>query len=140
MGLSMGRAFIITAREMFGVSTASEYRAWVQARPQAPEGVGAKVDPIAPPVVAYINEGRWVADCPDCNAGMMLLPGAPFLCGLCFNVRIGSYSRLVVWPANPAEIEAVLLLRPMAINRNWRPGETVWTLLAENVEHGVGSA
>ena len=42
-----------------------------------------------------------------------------------------------MWPANVAAIEAVLLQRPDPQTRNWRPGEAMGVLRAENEAHGV---
>lgn len=42
----------------------------------------------------------------------------------------------VLFPEDIAAIEAVLLKRPNHVHRNWRAGETVESLTAENVAHG----
>jgi hypothetical protein len=98
---------------------------------------------------AYMNHGRWVADCPAGNETQL----ETFTCGTC------GYSALVDtghayieclahgwhsvrFPAERKEIEAVLRERPVdeltgAKHANWRPGETVESLRAENVGHGV---
>lgn len=94
--------------------------------------------------VAYASFGRWVAMCPrGCmNAerfGMQeATPGKPggltdefFLCSEC-----GITCR-AVWPSNVREIESLLNLRPLPINRNWLPGETLADLHVENLEHGI---
>lgn len=94
--------------------------------------------------VVYANFGRWVAMCPrGCmNAerfGMQeATPGKPggltheiFLCSDC------GWTGPAVWPAKAAEIEALLNLRPLQVNRNWVPGETLADLHIENLEHGV---
>lgn len=66
-------------------------------------------------VLAYVNEGRWVADCPNCNAGMMTWPENPQGCCLgCFHVYTVEHP-----PADViGEALPVLLERP-EINRNW---------------------
>ena len=43
----------------------------------------------------------------------------------------------MAWPDDAEAAEAVLLRRPLTVNRNWRPPETVADLLRENAEHGV---
>lgn len=87
---------------------------------------------------AYMNHGRWVADCPAEGCGFSALAGSHLDCPAHDVVR-------VVWPTDleREEIEAELNLRPVdplvgAKHANWRPGETVESLRAENVEHGVG--
>ncbi len=86
-------------------------------------------------VVARVDHGRWLADCPR----QPLCPGAErvrfnisFVCGLC---KLGPL--WVVFPPDREEIEVELIKRPMAANRNWRPGETLAGLQRENAQHGV---
>lgn len=89
--------------------------------------------------IAYVNHGRWVADCPSgCGGAMLLDPEIPFMCGECFNVELDGRWRQIEWPKERAAIEAVLERRRLGINRNWNPGESVADLQAENQEHGVG--
>ena len=142
----MARPMIATAREMFSVSSPREYRDWIIEHgpvKAAAAMVGAELSDVGAdargrppaPVLAYINEGRWVGDCPQCNASMMLLHGAPFLCAMCANTDIDCVARPVIWPVDEqAEIEAMLTVRPVA-NRNWTPGESVDLLRAESIEH-----
>jgi hypothetical protein len=88
---------------------------------------------LRPVVYAYANRGRWVVDCPVCSDALKLTPGEPlFGCWGC-----GTEAE-VVWPVNPAAIERLLGMRPLAQSRNWQPGETLHDLLAENVAHGIG--
>lgn len=108
--------------------------------------------------VAYLNHGRWVAMCPrpgchnaeqfggvgqagnvpgglrsdrfecrasiDFGAGPVPAGGCGVVCG-------------VDWPANIAEIEALVMPRPVPATRNWHPGEDLHDLLAENLMHGI---
>jgi hypothetical protein len=84
-----------------------------------------------------MNHGRWVADCPEDSCGFAALadPASKLKCpdhGLAE----------IVWPENFREIDRLLAARPHdpilgAKHANWRPGETVESLRAENVEHGV---
>lgn len=80
---------------------------------------------------AYISHGRWVADC-SCSGGIVASPeldeAACTDCGTVFPIR---------FPEARPEIEKVLLARAEDKNRNWRPGETIGQLQAENAEHGV---
>jgi hypothetical protein len=43
----------------------------------------------------------------------------------------------VVWPADPAAIEMLLMMRPVPRTRNWLPGESLEDLLGENLAHGI---
>ena len=123
------------------------WRAWVLAVGSdamaaagiAPTRIGTVASLEAAPAIAHVNEGRWIANCPaaECAAALVLHESAPFLCPLCLNAAAGYMPRRVEWPAEAAEIEAALVLRPLAITRNWVPGEPVADLLAENVRKGV---
>jgi len=85
------------------------------------------------PIHAEVNHGRWLINC-ECNGAALTCPTARV--GCCFDC--GRVHTKVVFPAKArrAKIEQALLVRPMP-NRNWKHGETLKTLLAENVEHGV---
>jgi len=89
------------------------------------------------PVQAYVNWGRWVADCPHCRGGAMVVSRVDpvFWCVKC-GMR-GHPWRSVAFPGNADDIEALLVMRPDMANRNWRPGETVDGLRRENIEHDV---
>lgn len=98
-------------------------------------------------VAAYVNHGRWVANCcrEYCNNALELEPRqARFQCRNC-GIVAG-----VVWPPDADEIWAALERRPVPQTRNWFPadhdlavragcphGQTVADLLAENEQHGV---
>ena len=98
-------------------------------------------------VRAYVNHGRWVADCVRefCNNAMRLEPRqAAYRCSNC------GLDAAIEWPADADEIWRVLERRPVPQTRNWFPaghdlavragcphGQTVADLLAENEEHGV---
>lgn len=103
-------------------------------------------------VRAYINHGRWVADCPVqyCGNAMRLEPRqGTFRC----RTRSGDgcgHEAQIEWPADADEIWRVLERRPIPGTRNWFPpehplavragcphGQTPADLLAENEEHGV---
>jgi hypothetical protein len=86
-------------------------------------------------VLAYISSSRWVADCPNCNAGMAAWPGAHehaccLDCGHVFTVET---------PEDAAEAVAVLTARPEPSTRNWHPqrGETVTDLKVENITRAL---
>jgi hypothetical protein len=81
-------------------------------------------------VAAYVNHGRWVADCPECRGGIACWDQLPS--GTCPDCG-GEYE--VKWPAPEvrAAAEAVLLGRAKRWHRNWWPGtETVGWLRTEN--------
>lgn len=86
------------------------------------------------PVAAYVNVGRWVADCPRCRSGIACWPDAPRSCCLgCGYI----YTNIVYPPARAvAKAEELLAERPEE-HRNWHPAvESVDVLAAENEAHG----
>lgn len=98
--------------------------------------IGAATAP-GPSTPAYVNHGRWVVDCPDCNnAQLACRTDRRFMCNDCGNIALGGLWRPVEWPANPQAIETVLESRPME-NQNWVPGETVQMLAADNKHRGI---
>lgn len=92
-------------------------------------------------IFAYVNHGRWVAECPHCYSALIVTPDEPFFCAECFNAGSGGALFEVVFPDEKPEIEALLLLRPLIkglpITRNWLLGETLDMLRAENIVNGV---
>ena len=110
------------------------------------EGI-APLNPPADRVVSdealpvYVNHGRWVVDCPNCNSAQLASRSdRRFWCVDCRNVWVQGKWVMVTWPsaADEAAIESVLDRRPHARNANWRPGESVADLIAENTAHGLG--
>ncbi len=88
-------------------------------------------------VIARVNHGRWIANCPFCAGAELVEPGEIFFClgadpdgGMAKN---GNHPMAVVFPENRAEIEQALQARPIE-NQNWESGETISDLVAENVE------
>jgi hypothetical protein len=98
---------------------------------------------------ARMNWSRWIIDCAHCTSG--LTPGhhlydergvmvrysiewgdAAMRCWDC-----GGLTEGVLWPADPAAIEAILGMRPDERTRNWYPGETLDALMLENIAHGI---
>ena len=81
-------------------------------------------------VKAEVNHGRWIVRCPRCPAALEVCRAMPvFLC-----VECGHGWLQVKFPKGRPTIEALLLARPKPQNRNWRPGEAVGALDAENAE------
>ena len=95
-------------------------------------------------VLAEINHGRWIANCPnpDCGGALVVTAADPiFLCTECGNETNDGKPFNVVLPPNRAAIEAELMKRPLLARkpkaRNWKPGETVADLRRENRERGI---
>ena len=87
-------------------------------------------------VAAYVNEGRWIAECPDCRGAQLAArDDRRFLCNECGNVSIDGKWRPVIWPEDVEAIEAALEPRDKG-NAHWLPGETAAHLRAENKAHG----
>lgn len=82
---------------------------------------------------AYVNHGRWVADCLYCAGGVACWSENPrgccLDCGSVYKIR---------FPKDTARAVEVLEQRP-EINRNWRPdaGETLGFLALENAENNL---
>ena len=91
---------------------------------------------------AYVNHGRWLADCPQCGGSEIVRVDQPFRC--LGKVNAGFHGETtecgcvmdVEWPDEKREIEAILIKRKLE-NRNWVTGETVEFLRAENAERGI---
>lgn len=95
---------------------------------------------------AYVNHGRWVADCPYqyCGNAVALEPKQTTFhcmggCQLITELR---------WPPDAEDITEALAARPFPLTRNWAPaghrqaiatgfpdGQTVVDLVAETREH-----
>ncbi len=78
---------------------------------------------------AYVNHGRWVADC-ACNGAELVASNQEMLCGSC------GARNTVTFPDTMNKIEAVLLQRE-PLRQNWHPDETVEELVAQNIENGI---
>ncbi len=87
-------------------------------------------------VTAYIQGGRWVAECPDPDCGGALevdREDPRFFCPVCTTPDWFA----VVFPRSADALEAELVKRPVPHTRNWLPHETLADLRAENAAHGV---
>lgn len=76
-------------------------------------------DRSALPLDAYVNHGRWVADCPICNGGIALWKEHESGCCLdCGTI----YSR-ISWPSKKdiELVEETLVKQPIYEERNWKP-------------------
>lgn len=83
-------------------------------------------------VVAYVNHGRWVADCP-CAGAEVVSPGVDMRCGSCGMTSPVKFPK----KADQDRINGLLEKRP-PMNQNWR-GENVADLLGENIAKGLES-
>jgi hypothetical protein len=79
-------------------------------------------------VAAYVNHGRWVADCPECGGGIGGWPASPD--GACLDC---GHVYAVAYPPDWNRAEDLLGRRPPR-HRHWRcdRGETVTELEAED--------
>ena len=66
---------------------------------------------------AYVNHGRWIADCPrGCGGAEALTFGcASFTCSNC------QWVTRALWADGWVEVERALAERPLPLNRNWFP-------------------
>jgi hypothetical protein len=66
---------------------------------------------------AYVNHGRWIAECPaECGSAVRLEPGQTlFHCSECSTISE------VEWPEQADAIWEALLQRRLARTRNWFP-------------------
>ena len=80
---------------------------------------------------AYVNWGRWVADC-ACNGAELVALGQEMVCGSC------GARNTVKFPGakTRGKLEVVLLQRE-PFRQNWHPDETVDELVAQNIENGL---
>ena len=143
---------VATANDLFGTGTIEEQHAWLFALGSVKQrarvlgvlladvGQPGDVDARAVPATAYVNQGRWVADCPQagCGGAMALVRGAAgFLCGNCLNVGAGHRYRVLDLVALHRPYERAVAVRLLPEDANWRPGESVKALGDENEAHGV---
>lgn len=91
-----------------------------------------KVRPKKDAVVAWVNDGRWVVVCPNCNEGQVAHKDDPrFLCFNCENLMVDGEWRRVIFPKDVEGIERELLRRSTFVNRVWLPHETTQNLKDE---------
>lgn len=86
-------------------------------------------------VDAYVNVGRWVADCPECGSGIGVQPGV----GRATCWECGSDWAVTFPPeSDRRQAERLLVRRPVGA-RNWNAhrGEPVEALQVENDAHAA---
>ena len=84
------------------------------------------------PLVAYVSEGRWCADCPGCGAGIAIHP--EWTVAACLGVGCHRVYRSIAVPPDWVAIEAALEGRDRR-HQHARLGETALDLEAENALH-----
>ncbi len=102
--------------------------------------------------LAYVNHGRWVADCPRpfCGNAMALEANQPVFG--CAGAGGCGMAAVISWPTDAQEIWDALMRRPVPGTRNWFPvghemaergglpmGQTPRELLEEQEEHERGN-
>lgn len=116
------------------VSTWEDYRRLVlvpeMAHLEIPE---QGYDETSEPLTAYVNWGHWRVKC-ECGCTEFAWEEGRFMCRSCYNGKHGHKYRRAIFPRDREKIEAILKPRPLE-NRNWRPGETLAFLRAENKQH-----
>lgn len=131
LGSSLADAVLLYVRKAHGREVERECRVAIQRGEFAPMIIHAE-----------INTGRWIVKCPVCpGAQMAHRTERWFFCTDCLNQHIDSRMASVNWPdeSEVRELQRVLMDRPVPLNRNWKPGETVEHLERENAARGVGS-
>ena len=86
--------------------------------------------PDEPVTVAYLNWGRWVADCPHCHSALALGPGqSAYYCQP--PVGCGGHAA-IQWPEETAEVNQAygtggVISEFDAVNprQSWKPGDPV---------------
>ena len=84
------------------------------------------------PTVAYVNYGKWVADCYWCKKGMLTRPDWGIAC--CGECGARYAAGMVQFPSDAAVIERLLLVRPNRDNQHWDNKQTAADLERENRE------
>jgi hypothetical protein len=115
------------------VETATEYLGWHAAHIQSRRI--ARVWNSDKTIPAYVNHGRWLADCQTCGKGMFTHPVWRMAC--C--AECGAVYRAVDFPEQLDTITRLLLERPCRENQNWRTGETLFELKLENFFHRLAA-
>jgi hypothetical protein len=114
------------------------YRAFLEFSWKGPLPPDSQIQPGS--INAYINEGRWIADCyAGCGGALLVTPADPWF--FCCECGSGWYQIVFPGKITRTKIEAELMKRPtiggVPRTRNWIVGETVDQLKVQNLEHGV---
>ena len=120
------------------------YRAWTGAHFRKKGWGTPSIEDAQNMVTPEVNHGRWIIECPG-GCGGAVIASWEFLYYICVECgspdNDGEWYR-VAWPPEWARVEALLASRPAkdlrrATTRNWKPGEAMASLEAENRAHGV---
>jgi len=117
-----------------GFATRREFDAFLLGKERHPESVAFAIAPAQGlPVVAFINDNRWMARC-ECGGLAVVDPDEPeFYCHACFNVANGGvsqgrdahggYPRPILFPGkrDMEQIEDALLVSDDPLWKNWSP-------------------
>ena len=90
-------------------------------------------------VVARVNHGRWIGDCPVCGGAEVVDPDDPvFMCLSCLNDANQRKVRPVDFPDENFRLRMgeVLVHRGERRARGWDPGETIEDLKRQNRGRG----
>lgn len=88
-------------------------------------------------VSAYLNWGRWVADCPFCRGAEVVGKQSKlFFCLSCGMIENGHHTMAVRFPEDIAEIEAALADEPVA-RQNWQATGNMGLAAAERQREAV---
>ena len=101
-----------------------------------PERGDVATEPI---LVARVNHGRWIVDCPWCRSAQDVDPDdLVFFCLDCGSEAVdGKWCKVEIPASSRREkLETILAARPDARNRNWE-GESVAELARENRDYGI---
>ncbi len=135
---------IVPAHQQASVLNGGGYRAWLQSIITArwAHDIEWEVDEDAPPIVAWVSAGVWIATCdldtePPCGGSVVVTYDDPvWFCDECCNFSVGHKLRRVKFPSqkNRLVIEELLTARPHPGLRHYRPqdGDTVAVLTEEN--------
>lgn len=115
-------------RRFSGPISSSVYR---QAHALHIQKHGATPHEVRAPLFMEVNHNRWTAVCPECSSGVTT--GRLWKESRCFGC--GAIFVDTQWPVDMPAIEAILLKRPPNA-RHWKPGETIGSLVVDNVLHG----
>jgi len=113
-----------------GAETIAAYQARVVAQASA-KGIRVTADDRT--LVAYVNGGRWVANCPHCNSGIAVHPDWRY--AACLDC-LHTYTA-ITFPSDLVAVEDALAVRPVN-NQNCTPTETADQLVDENTRRGYG--
>jgi hypothetical protein len=134
-------AHLYGPRVMHGVKTPEEYAADHFAKIAAIRdrfGDQRQVHPADVATVAFVNEGRWVVNCPECFSGAAVdVDEGVARCYECGAVYATATETLVLpSPQTIAAIDEALGARGDRRAMNWT-GETTAALRRENKQHGA---